>query len=102
MSLRMPSVCDLVSVWVFRSGSSHPLTYSVFPAHTAADATDEIAFDDGSGTSLLSCAEAVRGPISATAKSGRCLIVILCPCHGRAMTSGLGRVQQSLKRSHVG
>ena len=37
MSSKIPTVCDLVSVCVFRSGSSHPLTYSVFPAHTAAE-----------------------------------------------------------------
>src|ERR1700683_4700048 len=37
MSSKMPTVCDLVSVWVFMSGSSQPLTYSVLPTHTAAE-----------------------------------------------------------------
>src|SRR5450755_2004323 len=73
MSLIRPTVCDVVSVCVFRSGSSLPLTYSVSPAHTAAE-IGRSEFD--SGIRFVFCAEAVREPISATAKRGRCLIVM--------------------------
>src|SRR5712672_1753138 len=73
MSLIRPTVCDLVSVCVFRSGSRLPLTYSVSPAHTAAE-IGRSEFD--SGIRFVVCAEAVRKTISATAKRGRCLIII--------------------------
>src|ERR1700730_16238502 len=77
MSLIRPTVCDVVSVCVFRYGSSHPLTYSVSPAHTAAE-IGRSEFEGfclaGSGICFVFCAEAVREPISATAKRGRCLI----------------------------
>src|SRR5689334_1090732 len=70
MSARMPTVCDLVSVCVFRSGSSHPLTYRVLPAHTAPE-MGRTAFEafwlGGSGISVRDCAEALEAITSAAA-----------------------------------
>jgi DNA-binding response OmpR family regulator len=55
--LKTPTVGDCISVSVFRSGSSHPLTNNKFPAHTAPDTSGTLPWTGGSGICFLSCAE---------------------------------------------